>query len=108
MMSAAPARTRRRHDDAPDTAADFERLAAASDGPERDLLAEELVRAWLPMAHRLAGRYRNRGENLDVRVPINHPCSSRRVLVFVEGSAESVLSVDCQVGELGLLGDGRG
>lgn len=64
-LSAAPARTRRRHDDAPDTAADFERLAAASEGPERELLAEELVAAWLPMAHRLAGRYRNRGENLD-------------------------------------------
>ncbi|SCG10958.1 hypothetical protein GA0115260_112251, partial [Streptomyces sp. MnatMP-M27] len=35
-----------------------------------------------------------------LRVPINHPCSSRRVLVFVEGFAESVSSVDCQVGEL--------
>ncbi|RNG28786.1 SigB/SigF/SigG family RNA polymerase sigma factor [Streptomyces botrytidirepellens] len=64
-MSTTPARARRRHDDAPDTAADFERLAAASDGPERDLLAEELVAAWLPMAHRLASRYRNRGESLD-------------------------------------------
>ncbi|WP_246097626.1 SigB/SigF/SigG family RNA polymerase sigma factor [Streptomyces botrytidirepellens] len=64
-MSAAPARARHRHDDAPDTAADFERLAAASDGPEREVLVEELVAAWLPMAHRLAGRYRNRGENLD-------------------------------------------
>ncbi|MFD7499495.1 SigB/SigF/SigG family RNA polymerase sigma factor [Streptomyces sp. NPDC059850] len=63
--STTPARTRHRHDDAPDTAADFERLAAAPEGPERDLLAEELVAAWLPMAHRLAGRYRNRGENLD-------------------------------------------
>ncbi|MET7761180.1 SigB/SigF/SigG family RNA polymerase sigma factor [Streptomyces sp. NPDC005393] len=62
-MSAAPAR--HRHDDAPDTAADFERLAVASDGPEREVLVEELVAAWLPMAHRLASRYRNRGENLD-------------------------------------------
>ncbi|QLH26220.1 SigB/SigF/SigG family RNA polymerase sigma factor [Streptomyces sp. Rer75] len=62
-MSAA--RARHRHDDAPDTAADFERLAAASDGPEREVLVEELVAAWLPMAHRLASRYRNRGENLD-------------------------------------------
>lgn len=65
MTPMSAARARRRHDDAPDTAADFERLAAASDGPEREVLAEELVAAWLPMAHRLALRYRNRGENLD-------------------------------------------
>ncbi|WP_394807000.1 SigB/SigF/SigG family RNA polymerase sigma factor [Streptomyces asiaticus] len=61
----APARARHSHDDAPDTQADFERLAAASDGPEREVLVEELVAAWLPMAHRLAHRYRNRGENLE-------------------------------------------
>ncbi|MGW7594973.1 SigB/SigF/SigG family RNA polymerase sigma factor [Streptomyces rubiginosohelvolus] len=36
-----------------------------SKGPEREALAEKLVAAWLPMAHRLARRYRNRGENLD-------------------------------------------
>ncbi|MER8160433.1 SigB/SigF/SigG family RNA polymerase sigma factor [Streptomyces sp. NPDC094472] len=64
-ISTTPARARHRHDDAPDTAADFERLAMASDGPEREVLAGELVAAWLPMAHRLARRYRNRGENLD-------------------------------------------
>ncbi|MFJ4634520.1 SigB/SigF/SigG family RNA polymerase sigma factor [Streptomyces hygroscopicus] len=61
----APARARRRHDDAPDTAADFERLAAMPAGPDREALAEKLVEAWLPMAHRLARRYRNRGENLE-------------------------------------------
>lgn len=46
-----------------------------------------------------------------VRVPINYPCRSRRerrVVVFVEGSAESVSSADFQVGELGLLGNGCG
>ncbi len=64
-MSAASARARRRHDDAPDTAADFERLAAMPAGPDREALAEKLVEAWLPMAHRLARRYRNRGENLE-------------------------------------------
>ncbi|MEV0961680.1 MULTISPECIES: SigB/SigF/SigG family RNA polymerase sigma factor [unclassified Streptomyces] len=53
------------HDDAPDTAAAFARLARLTDGPERTALREELVRAWLPMADRLAGRYRDRGEALE-------------------------------------------
>lgn len=53
------------HDDAPDTAADFARLAALPEGPERDAVRDELTRAWLPMAHRIAGRFRNRGESLE-------------------------------------------
>ncbi|MFF6982085.1 SigB/SigF/SigG family RNA polymerase sigma factor [Streptomyces sp. NPDC008343] len=53
------------HDDAPDTAADFTRLAALPEGPERDAVRDELARAWLPMAHRIASRFRNRGESLD-------------------------------------------
>ncbi|MET9827907.1 SigB/SigF/SigG family RNA polymerase sigma factor [Streptomyces sp. NPDC006385] len=53
------------HDDAPDTAADFTRLAALPDGPERDAVRDELTKAWLPMAHRIAGRFRNRGESLE-------------------------------------------
>jgi RNA polymerase sigma-B factor len=57
--------TRRRHDDAPDTAALFTRLAALDDGPERDALRDELVTAWLPMAHRIAGRFRDRGESIE-------------------------------------------
>jgi RNA polymerase sigma-B factor len=65
----APARptTRgpRAHDDAPDTASDFARLAALEDGPEREALRDELVTAWLPMAHRIAGRFRDRGESLE-------------------------------------------
>jgi RNA polymerase sigma-B factor len=61
----ARAPSRRRHHDAPDTAQDFARLAATPDGPERESLKQELAAAWLPMAHRLATRYRNRGENLD-------------------------------------------
>ncbi|MFJ9038811.1 SigB/SigF/SigG family RNA polymerase sigma factor [Streptomyces sp. NPDC102406] len=56
---------RRLHDDAPETAEAFHRLAAAPEGPERDLLCQELVEAWLPMAHRLATKFRNRGENLE-------------------------------------------
>ncbi|WP_329125350.1 SigB/SigF/SigG family RNA polymerase sigma factor [Streptomyces sp. NBC_01465] len=53
------------HHDAPDTAARFRRLAGLSEGPERDALRQELVNAWLPMADRLAGRFRNRGEALE-------------------------------------------
>ncbi|MFD6314673.1 SigB/SigF/SigG family RNA polymerase sigma factor [Streptomyces nigra] len=64
-----PARPRvsggRVHDDAPDTASNFVRLAELPHGPERDALRDELTRAWLPMAHRIAGRFRNRGESLE-------------------------------------------
>ncbi|MET7382898.1 SigB/SigF/SigG family RNA polymerase sigma factor [Streptomyces sp. NPDC005526] len=60
---AAPAR--RPHDDAPDTMALFHRLAALEDGPERDAVRDELVTVWLPMAHRIAGRFRDRGESIE-------------------------------------------
>ncbi|MEU5755605.1 SigB/SigF/SigG family RNA polymerase sigma factor [Streptomyces sp. NPDC047829] len=56
---------RRRHDDAPDTMALFGRLAGLEDGPERDAVRDELVTAWLPMAHRIAGRFRDRGESIE-------------------------------------------
>ncbi|MER6184980.1 SigB/SigF/SigG family RNA polymerase sigma factor [Streptomyces sp. NPDC001652] len=59
----APAR--RRHDDAPDTAGLFARLAVLEEGPERDAVRDELVTAWLPMAHRIAGRFRERGESIE-------------------------------------------
>ena len=55
----------RRHDDAPDTADRFARLAELPDGPEREALRDELVAAWLPMAHRIAGRFRDRGESVE-------------------------------------------
>ncbi|MFJ8827684.1 SigB/SigF/SigG family RNA polymerase sigma factor [Streptomyces sp. NPDC102467] len=58
--------TRRPHDDAPDTAVAFARLAATPHGcPERQVLVEELVEAWLPMAHRIATKFRDRGEPLE-------------------------------------------
>ncbi|MFH9432894.1 SigB/SigF/SigG family RNA polymerase sigma factor [Streptomyces rochei] len=63
--TAAPAAGRRRHDDAPDTMALFGRLAGLEDGPERDAVRDELVTAWLPMAHRIAGRFRDRGESIE-------------------------------------------
>ncbi|WP_406463841.1 SigB/SigF/SigG family RNA polymerase sigma factor [Streptomyces sp. NBC_01622] len=55
-------RKRHPHDDAPRTAAAFARFSHLPDGPERDALRDELVRAWLPMADRIAGRYRGKGE----------------------------------------------
>ncbi|AYN42957.1 SigB/SigF/SigG family RNA polymerase sigma factor [Streptomyces dangxiongensis] len=61
--SAAPGR--RSHDDAPETAELFTRLAELDDGPERDAVRDELVTAWLPMAHRIAGRFRDRGESVE-------------------------------------------
>ncbi|MFF3160636.1 SigB/SigF/SigG family RNA polymerase sigma factor [Streptomyces sp. NPDC003273] len=63
--AATPASGRRTHDDAPDTAALFARLAELEEGPERDAVRDELVTAWLPMAHRIAGRFRDRGEAVE-------------------------------------------
>ncbi|KAA0930269.1 RNA polymerase sigma factor SigF [Streptomyces apricus] len=53
------------HDDAPDTAADFHTLASLPPGRSREALRNQIIEAWLPMAERLAGRFRSRGENLD-------------------------------------------
>ncbi|GAA0594834.1 SigB/SigF/SigG family RNA polymerase sigma factor [Streptomyces crystallinus] len=59
-------RTRKRaHTDAPDTVDAFARLNALGDGPEHDALREELVARWMPMAQRLAGKYRDRGAELE-------------------------------------------
>ncbi|NEA83363.1 SigB/SigF/SigG family RNA polymerase sigma factor [Actinospica acidiphila] len=53
------------HDDAPETTREFERLAGLPDGPERRRLRDDLVTAWLPMAERIAVRFRGRGEALE-------------------------------------------
>ena len=58
-------RVRHPHDDAPDTAADFRRIVSLPDGPEKEKLRQDVVRAWMPMAERLAQRFRNRGEALE-------------------------------------------
>jgi RNA polymerase sigma-B factor len=55
--------TKHSHHDAPDTAEAFRTLAALPPGPQRDTVRERIVEAWLPMADRLAGRFRNRGES---------------------------------------------
>ncbi|WP_435271127.1 SigB/SigF/SigG family RNA polymerase sigma factor [Streptomyces sp. 1222.5] len=60
-----PAAARRVHDDSPDTADLFARLAELEDGPARDAVQDELVTAWLPMAHRIASRFRDRGESIE-------------------------------------------
>ncbi|MET7617838.1 SigB/SigF/SigG family RNA polymerase sigma factor [Streptomyces sp. NPDC005408] len=59
------AHARHPHDDAPDTADAFRRMAALPDGTERRRLRQEIVYAWLPMSDRLAGRFRNRGESIE-------------------------------------------
>ncbi|RKN05669.1 SigB/SigF/SigG family RNA polymerase sigma factor [Streptomyces radicis] len=53
------------HHDAPDTRAAFLRLAEMPTGREKNALRERVVRAWMPMATRLARQYRNRGESLE-------------------------------------------
>jgi RNA polymerase sigma-B factor len=53
------------HDDAPDTADAFRKLAGLPPGQQRDTLREQIVEAWLPMAERLAGRFRSRGESYE-------------------------------------------
>ncbi|MBD0843863.1 MULTISPECIES: RNA polymerase sigma factor SigF [unclassified Streptomyces] len=58
-------RTKHPHHDAPDTAEAFERLARLPEGEERKALRDELVRAWLPMAERIAVRFKGRGESLE-------------------------------------------
>ncbi|RPF37361.1 SigB/SigF/SigG family RNA polymerase sigma factor [Streptomyces sp. TLI_185] len=55
----------RPYDDAPDTDAAFRRIAALPDGPERSALRQEVVCAWMPMAVRLARRFRHRGESFE-------------------------------------------
>lgn len=55
----------RDHSDSPDTSAAFRQLAHQPAGPARDRLQEQLVRSWLPMAMRLAHKYRNRGEDTE-------------------------------------------
>jgi RNA polymerase sigma-B factor len=57
--------THHRHDDAPDTSEAFRRLAMLPPGQRRDTLRAEIVESWLPMADRLAGRFRSRGENYE-------------------------------------------
>ncbi|GEB52637.1 SigB/SigF/SigG family RNA polymerase sigma factor [Streptomyces cacaoi] len=58
-------RARHPHDDAPDTSGEFRRIAELPEGPEKEELRQNVVRAWMPMAGRLARHFRNRGEALE-------------------------------------------
>ena len=58
-------RSAHRYDDTPDTDAAFRRIAALPDGPEKSALRQEVVCAWMPMAVRLARRFRHRGETFE-------------------------------------------
>ncbi|TDC28002.1 SigB/SigF/SigG family RNA polymerase sigma factor [Streptomyces sp. 8K308] len=69
---AGAARRPHPHHDAPDTAAAFRRLAVLPQGPRHDRLRDEIVRAWMPMATRLARGYRDRGESLEDLVQVAH------------------------------------
>ncbi|OKH99055.1 RNA polymerase subunit sigma [Streptomyces sp. CB02923] len=64
MATTAPARRKRRHTD-PDTAEDLRLLAGLPDGARRTRVRRRVIATWLPMAHRLAHRLRDRGESLD-------------------------------------------
>ena len=57
--------TKRTYDDSPDTDESFRRIAALPEGPERAALCQAVVCAWMPMAVRLARRYRHRGESAE-------------------------------------------
>ncbi|MFD5816668.1 SigB/SigF/SigG family RNA polymerase sigma factor [Streptomyces sp. NPDC127038] len=64
-VSAPRTSARRPYDDSPRTGGLFARLAQLEDGPEREVVRDELVNAWLPMAYRVAGRFHGRGEALE-------------------------------------------
>ncbi|MFE9811920.1 SigB/SigF/SigG family RNA polymerase sigma factor [Streptomyces sp. NPDC005227] len=53
------------HEDHAESTILFVRLADLQDSPQRDRVRNELVALWLPMAHRLAGRFRDRGEAME-------------------------------------------
>ncbi|MGW7262190.1 RNA polymerase sigma factor SigF [Streptomyces sp. NPDC054842] len=54
------------HTAPPDGAAAlFTRLKGLAPGPEHEAVRAELVRMWLPMAHRIASRFRDRGEDIE-------------------------------------------
>ncbi|MEU6272092.1 RNA polymerase sigma factor SigF [Streptomyces populi] len=69
-MSCTTTTQRRRYDDAPETDAAFSHLAGLPDGPERQALRDEIVEAWMPMAERIAGKYRGRGESVEDLVQV--------------------------------------
>ncbi|MFH8483390.1 SigB/SigF/SigG family RNA polymerase sigma factor [Streptomyces sp. NPDC018055] len=64
-MQAAPSPGFRSDAGTPPTDVAFRRLSDLPPGTERDALRDDIICAWLPMAHRLAARFRGRGESMD-------------------------------------------
>ncbi|GGO95312.1 SigB/SigF/SigG family RNA polymerase sigma factor [Wenjunlia tyrosinilytica] len=93
---------RRRHDDTPDTAGDFRRLAEMPDGPERDELRRTITCAWMPVAERLARRFRNRGESQEDLVQVACLGMVKAVARYDpdHGSAFESFAIPTVVGEL--------
>ncbi|GAA4100160.1 SigB/SigF/SigG family RNA polymerase sigma factor [Streptomyces hundungensis] len=65
MATVSPHDRADRHDDAPDTSAAFARLSVLGHGAERDTVREDVIAQWLPLSRRLAGKYRNRGADIE-------------------------------------------
>ncbi|MFH8350339.1 SigB/SigF/SigG family RNA polymerase sigma factor [Streptomyces sp. NPDC018045] len=65
MATPATARPHEHGADEIDTGDEFRLLATLEDGPVKEQIRRRLIVAWLPMAHRLAHRLRERGEHLD-------------------------------------------
>lgn len=95
-------RNRHPHDDAPDTSAQFRRLAGMPDGPDSKALRQEVVRAWMPMAERLARQFRNRGEALEDLEQVAHLGLVKAVARYdpARGNAFESFAVPTIVGEL--------
>lgn len=95
-------RYRHDHADAPDTSEDLARLPHVPEGPEHTELAGSIVEEWLPMAHRLAGKYRGRGESMDDL----HQAAALGLVKAVErydperGTAFATFAVPTIVGEI--------
>ncbi|MFF8747249.1 SigB/SigF/SigG family RNA polymerase sigma factor [Streptomyces californicus] len=64
-MQAASDRGRHPGGEVPDAQQEFRKLRGLPPGRERERLRGDLVGAWLPMAHRIASRFRDRGESMD-------------------------------------------
>ncbi len=65
VRTAVPRRPHSERPAPPDTEAAFRTLAALPEGPRKAALRREVAEAWMPMADRLALRYRNRGESVE-------------------------------------------
>ncbi|MFI2241677.1 SigB/SigF/SigG family RNA polymerase sigma factor [Streptomyces chrestomyceticus] len=65
MATPATARPHERGAKDVDTSDEFRLLATLEDGPLKEQIRQRVITAWLPMAHRLAYRLRERGEHLD-------------------------------------------